>query len=230
MAFDLSNYEPVENRIRSFYEKYASGRIITELIAYSDNQFIVKALVYRNDTDSVPASTGFAEERVGSSPVNRTSALENCETSSIGRALANLNFAPKGARASLEEMQKASRYEVANGAVPREDWKNSARGEWADVGKASQKQKNYVAKIVADAFVSTGLQDEARSWNYVGEWLNRSDWAQENRPINSVDDLDKKEASTIINDKMKNTVITKLVEYLQTKQDPSKDPWAGPAF
>ena len=111
MAFDLSNYEPVEKRIDRFYAEYKQGRIITELVAHSDQYFIVKASVFRDAADERPASTGYAEERVGSNPVNRQSALENCETSAIGRSLANLNFAPKGARPSLEEMTKTDRVE-----------------------------------------------------------------------------------------------------------------------
>jgi hypothetical protein len=116
MGFDLSNYEPVEKRIDRFYAEYKSGRIVTELVAHSDQMFIVKALAYRDAADDRPASTGFAEERVGSNPVNRQSALENCETSAIGRCLANLNFAPKGARPSLEEMTKTDR--VADAPAP----------------------------------------------------------------------------------------------------------------
>lgn len=223
MAFDLSQYETVESRITRFYEQFKNGRIITELIAYSDNAFIVKAFVYRNDTDTNPASTGFAEEKVGSSPVNRTSALENCETSAIGRALANLNFAPKGARPTVEEMTKTNRYEVANGDVPREEWKKTARGEWADVRHASEKQIKFVKNIVADAFKSTGLQDEEKSWNYIGEWLNT------HAPIAKAEDLDGKMASIIINDKMNNKPLSKLIEFLQSKISPDHDPWKSPA-
>lgn len=223
MAFDLSQYETVESRISRFYDQHKNGRIITDLIAYSDNAFIVKAFVYRNDTDANPASTGFAEEKVGSSPVNRTSALENCETSAIGRALANLNFAPKGARPTQEEMKKEARYEVANGAVPREEWKKSAQGSWAEVGKATQKQIDFVKTIVADAFKSTGFKDEEKSWNYIGEWLKCS------LPIGKAEDLEKDMASKIINDKMSNKEISKLVQFLQTKQSPDHDPWASPA-
>jgi hypothetical protein len=226
IMFDLKNYEPVENRIRSFYEKYESGRIITELIAYSDNQFIVKASVYRNDTDSVPATTGYAEERVGSSPVNRTSALENCETSAIGRALANLNFAPKGARPSKEEMQKTARYEVANGQVPKEAYKESAQGAWADVGQITEKQVSYVQKIIDDASSSSGIKGDLL-WEAIREWLNSSKRTQ---PITKTEDLTKLEASKIINDKRSGNgqKQSRLVEFLITKLPADYDPWATP--
>jgi hypothetical protein len=151
MGFDLSNYEPVEKRIDRFYAEYKSGRIVTELVAHSDQMFIVKAFAYRDAADERPASTGFAEERVGSNPVNRQSALENCETSAIGRCLANLNFAPKGARPSLEEMTKTDR--VSDAPAPNQEY------SWSNVkisngpaarADASEKQVGYIKKLVRE--------------------------------------------------------------------------------
>lgn len=225
MAFDLSQYETVHERLDRFWKKYPNGRVNTELIAYSDTQYIFKAEIYKDAADEKPLATGFAEERVGSTFVNKTSACENAETSSIGRSLSNANFVSQGKqRPSLNEMQKSSRYEVANGDIPREQWKNTARGEWADVGQASDKQVNFVKSIVKDAFTSTGFQDEEKSWNYIGEWVKSVS------PIAKAEDLTSKQASTIINDKMKSkSSLTKLVEFLQAKQSPEHDPWATPA-
>ena len=70
----LENYETVDERIHKFHSTYNDGRIVTDLIAYSDTQFIVKAMAYVGD---VLRATGLAEERVGSSYINKTSALEN---------------------------------------------------------------------------------------------------------------------------------------------------------
>jgi hypothetical protein len=71
-------------------------------------RFIVKASIYRTEVDAHPWTTGFAEETVSTRGVNSTSALENCETSAIGRALANANYASKGKRPSREEMAKVN--------------------------------------------------------------------------------------------------------------------------
>jgi len=114
-AFNLNDYETVESRIRRFYDKYPEGRIITHLLETRTNdlgqiiQYVFKAEAYRNMSDSLPSATGYAEEMLNSNPVNRTSALENAETSSVGRCLANLAFSPKGLRPSQEEMGKAKR-------------------------------------------------------------------------------------------------------------------------
>lgn len=107
MSF-LADYEPVEDRIRKFWDDHPKGRITTSVLPSADGHYVVNAAVYREGED-VPAATGHAEETVGSSPVNKLSALENCETSAIGRALANLGYAPKGKRPSREEMDKSQR-------------------------------------------------------------------------------------------------------------------------
>lgn len=58
-------------------------------------------------TPAPPDATGLAQEVIGQGNVNRTSALENCETSAIGRALANLGYAPSSERPPREEMEHA---------------------------------------------------------------------------------------------------------------------------
>lgn len=103
MAWDLSNYETVEDRIDAFYKDNQDGRILTEIHTLTADKVIFKALVYVGD---ILVATGFAYEKDGSTPVNKTSHIENAETSAIGRALANYNYAKKGARPSREEMQK----------------------------------------------------------------------------------------------------------------------------
>ena len=109
MAFDLSNYETVEDRLIRFWADHPNGRIATSLIAQDGDQVIFRAEVFFEYIDTLPKATGYAEEIRGSSPVNKTAHVENCETSSIGRALANAGYATHGKRPSREEMSKASR-------------------------------------------------------------------------------------------------------------------------
>jgi hypothetical protein len=104
--FNLEDYETVEERLVKFWKDYPDGRIYTEIIEHTLQRFIVKASIYRTEVDVHPWTTGFAEETVSTRGVNSTSALENCETSSIGRALANSVYATKGKRPSREEMVK----------------------------------------------------------------------------------------------------------------------------
>lgn len=108
-GFNLANYEPVEDRLARFWAEHPQGRVLTELVPAPEGQWIVRSEVWRDGTTDRPDATGYAHEHVTDRGVNSTSALENCETSSVGRALANLGYAPKGARPSREEMVKADR-------------------------------------------------------------------------------------------------------------------------
>jgi hypothetical protein len=104
--FNLADYETVEVRLEKFIKDYADFRISTELEVVEKDRYIVKAYLYKTSSDSVAWATGYAEEKITERGVNSTSALENCETSAIGRALANAGYAAKGKRPSREEMSK----------------------------------------------------------------------------------------------------------------------------
>jgi len=114
MAFNLNDYQTVAERLDEAIKAHGDIRVITSLehterIDGRPHQYIMKAEIWLGTT---LVSTGWAEEIVGSSPVNKSSALENCETSAIGRALANLGFqgkAPASTRPSRTEMEKAER-------------------------------------------------------------------------------------------------------------------------
>ena len=114
MGFDLANYEEVKDRIPLFFEQYPDGRIITELVSSPENfeTCRYKAILFASADDqekNLPLSTGHAFENQGGNNVNRTSHEENCETSAIGRALANIGL--HGAkRPSREEMDKVERH------------------------------------------------------------------------------------------------------------------------
>ena len=122
-GFNLQDYETVEERIRRFYKDNKTGRIITENITtLQDRQvgtWVVKASVYLNDETDKPKATGLAFEVDGQGMANKTSALENAETSAIGRALANAGYSGNK-RTSRQEMEK-----VARGQTPKatdKDW------------------------------------------------------------------------------------------------------------
>jgi len=113
--FNLDDYETVEERLVKFWKDHPDGQIHTKVLEHTTARFIVEASIYRTEADSRPWTTGLAEETVQGRGVNATSALENCETSAIGRALANAGYATKGKRASREEMSKVkAKVEVQN--------------------------------------------------------------------------------------------------------------------
>jgi hypothetical protein len=99
----------VQERLPLFWHDCPRGRINTEIIVDDGTRIVVKASLYADNDDPYPTTTGLAEEIRGSSMVNKTSALENCETSAIGRALANYQYQGSTKRPSLEEMVKVHR-------------------------------------------------------------------------------------------------------------------------
>lgn len=108
--FNLDNYETVEDRLIKFWTDHPNGRIHTTMVHYDDTKVVFRAEIYFDrDKDQHPIATGYAEEIRGASPVNKTSHVENGETSAIGRGLANCGYATKGARPSREEMSKVVR-------------------------------------------------------------------------------------------------------------------------
>ena len=131
----LKDYVEVNVRIMKFYEKYPEGRILTEIVKWENEVIVMKATAYR-DNSEVPASTGYAYEKEGSSFINKTSALENCETSAVGRALAILGFEIKKSVASKEEL--------ANAQLQQASIKQSSDGFGTVVfeSKGPQKQSN----------------------------------------------------------------------------------------
>ena len=114
--FNLEDYETVEVRLEKFIKDFPDFRVETELVSFQNDRYIVKAWIYRTFADSTPFSSGLAEETISSRGVNATSALENCETSAIGRALANAGYASKGKRASREEMVKVTKARLTESA------------------------------------------------------------------------------------------------------------------
>jgi hypothetical protein len=108
MAFNLNDYETVEERISKFWKDYPDGRIETELLEAGTNRFIVEARIFRTEADPKPYATDMAAESFKPDTSLAEFALERCSTSAIGRALATGGFATKK-RASREEMAKVNR-------------------------------------------------------------------------------------------------------------------------
>jgi hypothetical protein len=132
MAFNLADYETVESRLEKWWKDYPDGRVATKLEQASDTRYIVSAELFKTEADAKPCATGLASESISDRGVNSTSALENCETSAIGRALANAGYAAKGKRASREEMTKVVQSETWSVdrtdplLISNEDWVKAA--------------------------------------------------------------------------------------------------------
>jgi len=109
--FNLNEYQTVQERIDLFWKRFPAGRFKLDIVSMTDNQVVIKASVWTDKNDKHPTTVDFAEERIGTSPVNKVSHVENCATSSLGRAISALGgeFSPKGKRPSRQEMEKVVR-------------------------------------------------------------------------------------------------------------------------
>lgn len=110
--FNLDEYETVEERLKRFWADHPNGAIITENLTQPSDRvshtWVVRASVYFEHDDEKPRGTGLAFEIDGTPGANITSALENCESSSVGRALANCGYSGNK-RPTRTEMAKVNR-------------------------------------------------------------------------------------------------------------------------
>ena len=101
-------YAEVNQRVKAFRTLYPEGFITTEILCREGGLCIIKATVgYYADGKSVILATGTAYEKEGSSQINRTSYIENCETSAVGRALGMAGFGIDTSIESADEMNNA---------------------------------------------------------------------------------------------------------------------------
>jgi len=99
-------YVLVSDRILYFNEAHPKGSITTELLSDpASDTIVIKATVQRGDGATF---TGHAQEKVGEGYINKTSALENAETSAVGRALAMMGIGVIDSIASVDEINKAN--------------------------------------------------------------------------------------------------------------------------
>lgn len=182
--FNLNDYETVEQRIKRFYTDHPQGRIITKNLTTKQDRlastWVVEAKIFIPNylwgedgiyKQYILKATGLAFEVDGQGMANKTSALENAETSSIGRALANAGYSGNR-RTSREEMEKVQR---AN--TPKRDWIAEAEAltlnynleglrklySEAVIAHVDAETLNKVKQYGAD--VSSGLPDSASKPN-----------------------------------------------------------------
>ena len=122
-------YSPVQERIKAFRMCYPEGFVRTELLSVQDGVCIMRAEVGFDDT---VLGTGTAYEKETSSYINKTSYIENCETSAVGRALGMAGFGIEVSIASLEEVANA----IANQEPQKRPEKKKANNSAPKVEKA----------------------------------------------------------------------------------------------
>ena len=146
------DYAMVHERIKALRAAIPNAAIETEIVGGGEDSIIIKATV--KDEDGRVLGTGHAEERLGSSNINQTSYVENCETSAVGRALGMCAIGIDKSFASADEVANAIMQGKENekitaeqaevfrvmcenrGKTPKEDYKNMTAGQYVKAIKA----------------------------------------------------------------------------------------------
>ena len=140
-------YETVASRISKFRQSYTDTySIVTEIIEANDTIVIMKATISFEDR---VIATGHAEENRTASTINRTSALENCETSAIGRALAAFGLAGTEF-ASADEVAQAIHQQGSNqvtrpsGGLASDKQRELIQRKLDELGINAEESKGYL--------------------------------------------------------------------------------------
>lgn len=198
--FNLENYETVEERLKVFWKENPEGRIFTEVVHETDDGSCVtiRAFIYKDENDTNPISTGIAQETKGQGGFANTDAwVENCETSAIGRALANWKYQGSNKpRPSAEEMSKVVKEDTPKTPSKKEVAKitnDSAEKFAEDIGANKKsigdqlndilkemipndkKMKEVKTKIYNDMVESTEVNEDVNNWTSkdMDKFLNR---------------------------------------------------------
>ena len=147
MTFNLENYVEVKDRIPLFKKQFEDARITTQVIHQDADSITIMAFLWRDGIDqaaNTPLATGIAKEKDGGY-IDKY--VENCETSAIGRALANYDIlGDSSERPSREEMRSAqSMKQVKENRPAPSAPEPSASAQSGEV--ASVKQINFLQKL-----------------------------------------------------------------------------------
>ena len=104
MAFDMSDYVEVKDRLVKFHKDYPEGSIQTRIVEFTDTRVTVEASIYRTPEDIRPCVDSSYLNIPGSTSFTKGSELENASTSAVGRALAFMGYEVKKSIASKEEV------------------------------------------------------------------------------------------------------------------------------
>ena len=129
------DYVTVAERLEKLHNEYEKVAIETEILRFDEEIVLVKATLSIDDKKFI----GHAQETIGSSQVNSTSALENAETSAVGRALAFAGLAVNGSIASADEINKAEG--VYNRSIN-------------EIGSATQNQLDKIKSLLDEPLIT----------------------------------------------------------------------------
>lgn len=150
-------YVEVNERLKYFRENYKGWSLTSQIVSLQDGVCVIKATI--KDENGRSIATGLAYEKEDSTFINKTSYIENCETSAWGRALGNLGIGIDSSVASAEEVQNAQANQGKD-TVP------------------SEKQLNYLKKLLKEVGKDDGEIEHiirmCKSSNMASRWIEKA--------------------------------------------------------
>lgn len=150
----VSTYVEVNERIKAFRKVFPEGFIITTMVSNVDGLCVFRARVgyYLIGDQEIVLGTGTAYENEGSSFINKTSYIENCETSAVGRALGMAGFGIDDDVASAEEIKGTQAQSEADKAANKQKALNDLRAMYEKNGGLTWNK--YLAEIAPDGMTN----------------------------------------------------------------------------
>lgn len=181
------DYVMVNERIKELKRLYPDYSIVTEIEHLEDKMCVVKAMIL--DADGNPKATGHAYEREGSTPINRTSFIENAETSAVGRAIGFMNIGIDTSICSAEELaiaisQQETPEQIAERKLNGEAVELPTGEDFAKAMKSASAQQITMIKTICER---------------IGQPMDN---IYKKYKVNGLDDLSPEQATEII-DKLK---------------------------
>lgn len=157
-------YAEVPQRINAFRSVYPNGRILTELVKDENGVCVFKASVF--DEDGNLLGTGHAYEKENGSFINKTSYIENCETSAVGRALGMCGFFGNG-------NSVASYEEVAN-AIKNQSKTDYSKDNEKYCAVLAEKKGVTSEKVMQEAVKAAGTDDGEAVCKVLCAWMRKA--------------------------------------------------------
>ncbi|MBO7732060.1 MAG: hypothetical protein J6S67_05895 [Methanobrevibacter sp.] len=160
-------YAEVNQRVKAFRMLYPEGTIETELVSIGDGMCIMRAKVYSNSEHGLRTllGTGTAYEKENSTFINKTSYIENCETSAVGRALAMCGIGIDTSIASKEEVENAIKQQEA------EEEQLKAKGKLLASIKTLMAKKKVLPNEISEHFEKSSADMSDEELQEVVKWL-----------------------------------------------------------
>jgi len=154
-------YVQVHERITHLRQNYKDAQLLTEIISNDNGVCVMKATLIINDK---VVSTGHAYEKEDSTYINKTSYIENCETSAVGRCLGNFGIGINSSIASADEVENA---------ITQQQQKPKEKNEWEKKLLEQANNNESLLIEISDSW-NNGIKSEKQYYWFVKQLVDRN--------------------------------------------------------